>query len=113
MEPKKVHRDNVEWQIQQRIIKELTYRKWYVKETFGSGEQSGFPDLFCCHQVLGHRWIEVKQPVGYRFTTAQMLNFPLMVAHGSGVWVATTEKGIEDLIMRPCNWTQYLGVMKL
>jgi hypothetical protein len=112
MEPKKVHRENIEWQIQQRIIKELRFKSWFVEATFGSAEQSGFPDLFCCHTRYGHRWVEVKKPTGYKFTGAQLEKFPQFVAHGSGIWIATSEIGIEDLLMKPCNWYQYLNVFK-
>lgn len=98
----------IEWYIQQRIIKELKFKDWFVKETHGNAFQSGFPDLFCCHTRYGHRWVEVKRPVGYKFTPAQIETFPKLCAAGSKVWVATTEEGIEDLLMKPSNWHLYL-----
>jgi len=70
--------------------------------------QSGFPDLFCCHTRYGHRWLEVKKPVGYRFTPAQLETFPQLCAHGSGVWIATTHEGVEALLMKPYNWFIFL-----
>lgn len=97
--------------IQQAVIKELRYLNWYVKSTHGDAYQAGFPDLFCCHMRYGHRWVECKNPLAYRFTNAQLENFPVMQAHGSNIWVATTHEGIQELLMGPPNWYQFLGVI--
>lgn len=97
--------------IQEAIIKELRYRGWYVDPTHGNMFMSGWPDLFCCHINYGHRWIEVKDPArkGLIFTPAQMKKFPLMCAHGAGVWVATTHVDVEKLItQQAANWHMYL-----
>jgi len=75
--------------------------------------QSGFPDLFCAHVTWGIRWVEVKRPVGYRFTAAQLHWFPLFMSAGVGVWVLTSERDSEILKLKgPANWTAYLDVMK-
>jgi len=108
MEPLNIKKRNVEALIQTAITKELMFKGWFVKDTHGNLYQSGFPDLFCCHTRYGHRWVEVKQPTGYRFTPAQLETFPKMCAHGSQVWVATTHEGIEELLMKPSNWHMYL-----
>ena len=108
MNPRNIGRENEEAKIQRAIIMELRMNCWFVKETHGNLYQSGLPDLFCCHTRYGHRWCEVKKPVGYAFTPAQLETFPLMCAHGSGVWVATSHIGIQELFMRPFNWFVYL-----
>lgn len=108
MSPLKQFKEDLEWQIQQRIIKELRYRLWFVKETHGSMYQSGFPDLFCCHKRYGHRWLEVKRPVGWKFTPAQLETFPMLCAAGSHVWIANTEVEVEALLMSSSNWHHYL-----
>ena len=102
-------RDGPEGKIQAELIKFLRYREWFVKETVGSMYQSGFPDLYCSHSVWGARWIEVKNPLAYRFTPAQIQDFPKFCAHGAGIWVLTaaTEEEYQKL-NRPCNWTHYL-----
>ena len=100
-----------EWYIQQDIIKFLRAREWFVKSTHGSLYQSGFPDLFATHPTYKQRWIEVKLPnmKGSKFTGAQRITFPLMVAHGSGVWVLTGAIQSEyDKLFKECNWWQYL-----
>lgn len=98
-----------EHHIQQAIIKKLRYLGWFVKETHGNMFQSGFPDLFACHSVYGQRWIEVKNPASYRFTPAQLDDFPKFSANGCGVWVlvSDSDKEINKLFREP-NWSDYL-----
>lgn len=74
--------------------------------------QQGFPDLYITHRSYGTRWVEVKNLKAYAFTPAQLKTFPLMVAHGSGVWVmvAATEEEYQKLF-KPCNWWHYLQIM--
>lgn len=108
MDPLIIKSRDEEWQIQQNIIKELTRLGWYVKSTHGNAYQSGFPDLFCCHYTYGHRWVEVKKPKGYKFTAAQLQDFPKFCEHGSKIWVATTHVGIQRLLMEPSNWHNFL-----
>ncbi len=97
--------------IQDAIIKFLTLRGWFVKETHGNMYQSGFPDLYCCKRRYGTRWIEVKNPESYRFTPAQMETFPRLTAEGVGVWilVAATEREY-DKLFKPANWWTFLYI---
>ncbi len=97
--------------IQEALKVELTQHGWYVYETFGSIYQSGWPDLYACHYDFGARWIEVKNPTSYSFTPAQLEYFPLMVAHGCGVWVLTGAGQIGKLFEGP-NWWTYLNAFK-
>lgn len=98
--------------IQEDIIKFLTVRGWYVRATHGNLYQMGFPDLFACHTSYGIRWIEVKNPLRYSFTPAQVVEFPKMVANGAGVWILTAATEEEYLkLFKPCNWWQFLSVM--
>ncbi len=112
MEALKLNTRDEEAMIQHAIIKELKFHDWFVKPTHGSMFSSGFPDLYCSHSRYGSRWIEVKCPhrTGRSaFTSAQLETFPLMCAHGAGVWVASTHIEIEKFIVtQPCNWHMIL-----
>lgn len=75
--------------------------------------QEGFPDLYCCHFSLGTRWVEVKMPIGYVFTPAQIKTFPEFNAKGVGVWIMTAATEFEyKKLFQPQNWYTYLGVCK-
>ncbi|MCK9460601.1 MAG: hypothetical protein M0R80_13260 [Proteobacteria bacterium] len=99
--------------IQREIIAFLQMRGWFVKPTHGNMYQSGFPDLFACHSSYGQRWIEVKNPLAYSFTGAQLIDFPKICANGSGVWVlvAATEEEYKKLFSK-YNWYWYLSIMR-
>jgi len=94
-----------EAKIQHALINLLKVKDWFVLSTHGNAFQVGLPDLFICHRRYGHRWIDVKNPSGYKFTPAQLDIWPLLCAHGSGVWILTaaTEHEYEKLF-QPCNW---------
>lgn len=98
-----------EAEIQDAIVKMLKYKGWFTKETHGNMFQTGLPDVFTCHRLYGTRWIEVKNPTHYRFTAAQLRDFPLFVSNGCGIWVlvAPTEEEYQKLF-KPCNWYQYI-----
>jgi len=113
MRHKKAERHNKgpEAVIQEKIIKLLRFKEWFVKETHGNMYQSGFPDLFATHIRYGHRWIEVKLPgmKGSKFTPAQLETFPKLCANGSGVWIMTGNS--EDQyarLFKTYNWFTYL-----
>lgn len=97
--------------IQEALKLELAAAGWYVLETHGNMYQGGFADLYAAHRDYGARWIEVKNPAGYKFTPAQVENFPLFCAHGSGVWIIDGP-GQLGRLFKPSNWYQYLSVMK-
>jgi hypothetical protein len=114
MEPFKAKKKGApEDKIKTAIIHLLELRGWFCKVTHGNMYQSGFPDVYACHNMLGSRWIEVKNPGKYAFTAQQLVDFPQFVAHGVGIWVlvAATEEEYQKLF-KPCNWWQYLGIMK-
>lgn len=98
--------------IQDRIIYFLRAREWFVVETHGNMFQRGLADLFATHRKYGQRWIEVKQATGYSFTAAQLENFPLFVANGSGIWILcdATEDEYQKLFKEP-NWGFYLMLL--
>jgi len=108
-------RKNPEAIIQEAIIEMLELKGWFVKVTHGNMYQSGFPDLFVCHQLYGPRWVEVKKPgfKGSKFTIAQVRDFPLFCSNGSGVWVLTaaTKREYEKLF-DDYNWWTYLSVFR-
>ncbi len=95
--------------IQLAIIAMLEKKSWFCKSTHGSVYQSGFPDVYACHQTFGARWIEVKNKEKYQFTAAQLKDFHMMNAHGVGIWVlsAATEEEYKKLF-GPQNWYTYL-----
>ena len=99
--------------IQEAIIGFLRAREWFVKETHGNMYQMGFPDLYAAHYRYGARWIEVKNPDSYKFTTAQLEDFPKFTAAKVGIWilVAATESEYEKLF-KAANWHHYLPEWK-
>lgn len=98
-----------ERKIQDQIIDFLTVRGWFVMQTHGSMYQSGFPDLYATHSKYGSRWIEVKNPVHYVFTPAQMDCFPKMCANGSRIWVLTGATEMEYAkLFGQANWHMYI-----
>ena len=95
--------------IQKQIIAFLTLRGWFVKPTHGNMYQSGFPDLYACKRRYGTRWIEVKNPESYKFTPAQMEDFPRLTAEGVGIWILTAATELEyKKLFQPPNWWTYL-----
>lgn len=102
-----------EAKIRDEVERLLRAEGWHVIRTHGNAFQSGLPDLFVCHRRYGTRWIEVKNPLQFSFTRAQMENFPLMAANGAGIWIlvaATPEEYAK--LFKPMNWWQYLSIYK-
>jgi len=80
-----------------------------VVRIHGSLFQSGLPDLYATHSRYGPRWIEVKQPIDFSFTGAQLDRFPKLSANGTKIWILTaaTESEYKKLFL-PANWAFYL-----
>ena len=110
--PKKKH--GPEYEIQKRIIELLQNKGWLVLKTHGNMFQSGFPDLYATHVVYKSRWIEVK--VSYEtchFTPAQTKMFPMMSAHGTGIWILTDATELEyKKLFSSDNWMYYFMKFK-
>lgn len=104
MEAKKF-RQNEEYQLQKNICMTLRNKGWHVIEMHASAVLSGLPDLYCTHSKYRQRWVECKLKK-HCWTEAQIENFPKMVANGSPIWVAFSVDGLEDLLMKPANFTQ-------
>ena len=99
--------------LQGKIIDMLKVYDWHIKETHGNLYQSGFPDLYIYHPTDGTRWVEVKVPNKYKFTSAQLTTFPDMSACNVGIWILTAATTLEyDKLYGPANWHMYLDVMK-
>lgn len=82
---------------------------WYCLETYGSMYQSGFPDIYCCHKIYGTRWIECKNPVSYKFTSAQTDVFPCLASQGVPIHIMTADHDVElNLLFQPANWYKYM-----
>ncbi len=108
----KIHKP--ESKIQSEIISYLKVRDWFVRPVGPSAASCGWPDLYAAHFRFGPRWIEVKRPIGYQFTPAQIETFPLLGAHGVGVWVLTAADDDEVMkLFKPANWWQFLSTTKL
>jgi hypothetical protein len=101
---KRIETHGPEWHIQQAIIKKLRSLGWHVVVTHGNMFQQGLPDLFCCHKMYGIRLVEVKNPLSYRFTPAQVHQFPLLYANGCQVHVLVE---IAKLF-KPSNYHHYM-----
>lgn len=111
---KKTKRDGPEAVIQAAIIRMLEDKDWKVLTTHGNIYQFGFPDLYCMHYTLGTRWVEVKNPLAYSFTAAQLQTFPLFSSKGVGIWilVAATEYEYDKLFLPP-QWWSFMGKNKV
>lgn len=111
MEPQKGFRSKRQPEaiIQDHIVKKLKGLDWFVKETHGNMYQSGFPDIYAFHRMYGQRWIEVKNPEGFKFTPAQLEWFPRFSAVECGIWILTSDSDEEfKKLFRPANWHTYL-----
>jgi len=96
-----------EWIIQQKVIEFLRIRGWFVKVIHGSTFQTGLADLYICKRTYGSRWVEIKNPLAYRFTAAQLETFPRLASEGVGIWILTaaTEEEYQKLFLPPNWWT--------
>lgn len=107
MEPLAKSKVRDEAKVQREIIDHLTLRGWYVQSTHGNAYQSGLPDLFCCHQSYGARWVEVKKKEKYAFTESQLTVFTKFASKNIGVWVMTDPLQY-NCLFSPANWYTYL-----
>lgn len=82
---------------------------WVVMETHGNAFQSGFPDLYATHFDVGGRWIEVKNPLKYEFTPAQLKYFPMLSSNGTPIWILTSDADDQiKKLFKPPNWHHFL-----
>ncbi len=110
---RKVQTHGPEWHIQQSIIKKLRSLQWHVIVTHGNEFQQGIPDLLCMHKMYGIRFVEVKNPKSYRFTPAQVHQFPLMYANGAQVHVLVSDADSEiEKLFGPSNYHHYMRNFK-
>ena len=110
MEPVKVRpKKGPEAIIQTAICKKLRQMGWVVMETHGNLYSFGLPDVYATHFDVGGRWIEVKNPLKYSFTPAQLKFFPMLSANGTPIWILTSDEDEEiKKLFRPQNWHHYL-----
>lgn len=101
-------RDRKEARIQDEIENKLRLLGWFVKSTHGSIYQHGLPDVYAAHTKYGQRWIEIKNPDGFKFTASQRETFPLMAAAGVGIWIATAVEQVPDILHKAPNWYMYM-----
>lgn len=99
--------------IQKRIIEALQIRGWECMVTHGNMFQKGFPDLYIFRRPEGSRWVEVKRPNKWRFTSAQINWFHKMAAAGIGIWVLMGHEQSEiDKLYKAPNWYLFLDIIK-
>jgi hypothetical protein len=97
-----------EARIQKEIVQYLKIRDWVVKETHGNMYQWGLPDVYAAHRKYKTRWIEIKQPTGYRLTPAQLDTFYQFTSVGVGIWILTAATEHEYLkLWQPPNWLMF------
>lgn len=102
---KHTRRDGPEGKIQEDIIRKLESFGWFVQVILGNAIQNGMPDLFVSHPRWGQKWIEVKNPGGYSFTERQQQKFPILHAHGVGIWILFSAEDDELVkLTKPANW---------
>jgi len=94
--------------IRNELITYLQPRGWYIEILYGSRFQKGVPDLFLFHREHGFRWVDVKNPRGYRLTIYQQQKWPRWEAAGLGVWILTaaTDDEYAKLFAAP-NWRAF------
>lgn len=109
LEPvKRIPKAGPEGIIQDKIINKLTSEGWYCLETYGSTFQTGLPDVYCCHKDYGARWIEVKNPAGYKFQPSQRRLFPIMGAYNVPIYILMSETETDRIKSSPPNWRKFL-----
>src|SRR4051812_10131329 len=98
--------------IRNALLTYLRARGWFVEIFYCNRFQKGIPDLGMWHPTHGFRWVDVKQPVDYDFTDAQLKKWPQWEATGLpglGVWILTAATDEEYLkLFGPPNWRTYL-----
>lgn len=109
--PKLRDKHGPEYGIQKDIVTFLRARGWHTErlvggEVRGGAVQSGLPDLLICHAKWGIRFVEVKYEDKHYFTKAQKWKFPILMAHGCGIWVltASTDEQYDRLFKEPNLW---------
>jgi len=93
--------------IQTAIVEKLRADGWFVLETYGSLYQSGFADLYACKKGFGAKWLEIKNPRGWKWTGRQIEIFPRMWAEGVPIWILTSVDDIPKIYDKP-NLLEYM-----
>jgi len=109
MDPKKFRsKDGPEAIIQRNFIWYLKTRGWNVERMIGNQLQKGIPDIYIQHPDHGVRWVDLKNPRDYEFTSAQIIKWPIWEAHGERIWIITGWSDDDyDMLFKPPNWRLY------
>lgn len=101
-------RHGPEYKIQADFIKFLRARGWWVERLVGNAFQRGVPDLYIAHPEFGQRWLDIKNPIAYEYTKAQIQKWPVWDQYGIGIWIITAATEEEyDKLWKPPNWKLY------
>lgn len=88
----------------------LEIKGWLVIRISCNALQSGLPDLYVTHARYGGRWVEVKNPLSFSFTPAQIEVFPKLVQNGTPVFVLIDGTQAEyEKLFKPCNYMEYMA----
>ena len=109
MEPKKFrNKHGPEYKIQKDFVEFLKDRGWLVERMIGNALQFGIPDIYIMHPEHGDRWVDLKAPGKYEFTSAQRVKWPLWATYNVGVWIITAATEEEyDKLFGPPNFMDY------
>ena len=108
----KNYKQGVEAKIQRDIIRYLTDRQWYCRILNGNTFQAGLTDLVAFHKKWGVKFIEVKNPAKYKFTPAQLSEFPKIISHGTPIYILTAanDKNYKRLFGPSNLWVYLAGI---
>lgn len=97
-----------EAKIQRKFIEYLEQRGWHVERMIGNALQKGIPDIYIMHPKYGSRWVDLKNPGKYEFTTNQKIKWPIWDKYGIGIWIITGSSDEEyNKLFYPPNWREY------
>lgn len=97
-----------EAKIQRKFIEYLEQRGWHVERMIGNALQKGIPDIYIMHPKYGSRWVDLKNPGKYEFTTNQKIKWPIWDKYGIGIWIITGCNDEEyNKLFYPPNWREY------
>lgn len=97
-----------EAKIQRKFIEYLEQRGWHVERMIGNALQKGIPDIYIMHPKYGSRWVDLKNPGKYEFTTNQKIKWPIWDKYGIGIWIITGCSDEEyNKLFYPPNWREY------
>lgn len=100
--------DTPEASLQRNVVRLLTEKGWLCRHIVGNTVRTGWPDLYIYHPQYKGRWVELKAGKNWKFTGAQLEEFPKFYAYRCGIWFITDTREL-DLLDGPPNWNVLLN----